>query len=157
MIIKRILVPLDFGETSTYVLDFARVLADASGASLHLLHVINGSLLSAAMLNAQREQACQHLQELATRLDHQTHPVTTSCEIGTPAEAIVRFADDHDVNVIVMGTHCHGPTFSMTVGSIAESVLGLARCAVVAVKRPECLGRRSASDPLVIATPFVAA
>jgi hypothetical protein len=42
--IKKILVPIDFSETSQRVLDLGRTLADVSGASLHLLHVIGNPL-----------------------------------------------------------------------------------------------------------------
>ena len=39
--ITRILVPTDFSETSDAALTYARQLADALGASLHLVHVFD--------------------------------------------------------------------------------------------------------------------
>ena len=137
MTIKTILVPLDFGEASASVVDFARLLANATSASLHLLHVINCALPSSRTVEEQRDDAQRRLDGVARALNDRRHPTTTSCEIGTPAEAIVRFAHDHQVDAIVMGTHCHGPTFRMATGSIADRVLGAARCTVVAVKCPE--------------------
>ena len=43
--VTKILVPVDFSETSKRALDFARMLADRYGASLQLLHVIGFRLL----------------------------------------------------------------------------------------------------------------
>lgn len=42
--VKKILVPVDFSDTSKPVLEFGRLLADACDASLHLLYVIGDPL-----------------------------------------------------------------------------------------------------------------
>jgi nucleotide-binding universal stress UspA family protein len=60
----------------------------------------------------------------------------------------VEYATQHGTDLIVMGTHWHGPTFRMTTGSIAESVLGLAPCAVLAVKSVAPPARELAVDPV---------
>jgi nucleotide-binding universal stress UspA family protein len=134
MTINKILVPIDFSETSARVLDFARTLADACGASMHVMHVIGYPLATTVTAEGERDDACQRLDALLNGDDRQKRGVTTSCEIGTPAHEIVRYAAEHPVDLIVMGTHWHGATFQMATGSIAESVLGLAPCAVLAVK-----------------------
>lgn len=134
MTVNTILVPIDFSETSARVLDFARTLADACGASMHLMHVIGYPLATTGTANDERRNACQHLDTLLNDVDREKRRATTSCEIGTPAHEIVKYATDHAIDLIVMGTHWHGPTFQMAAGSIAESVLGSAPCAVLAVK-----------------------
>jgi nucleotide-binding universal stress UspA family protein len=137
MTVKTILVPLDFSETSARVLDFARALADAWGASLHLMHVIGYPVATSRTAGDERRDACVRLEGLLTREDRETRRATTSCEIGTPVHEIVTYASEHPIDLIVMGTHWHGPTFQMAAGSIAESVLGLVPCAVLAVKGPD--------------------
>jgi nucleotide-binding universal stress UspA family protein len=134
MTVKTILVPIDFSETSERVLDFARALADAWGASMHLMHIIGYPLATAETAADERRDACLRLDEFLNSDDREKRRATTSCEIGTPSHEIVKYATDHAVDLIVMGTHWHGPTFQMVAGSIAESVLGLAPCAVLAVK-----------------------
>ena len=135
--VNTILVAIDFSETSTRALDFGRMLADACGASLHLVHVIGCPLVTPETLSEERQSACRRLDALLDRTDRERRHATTSCLVGTPACEIARYAADHAIDLIVMGTHSHGPTFQMATGSIAEGVIGLAPCAVLAVKSAE--------------------
>ena len=146
--IKRILVPIDFSHTSARVLEFGRTLADACGASLHLLHVIGYPLTNSRALDQERHQALGRLEALVDRADREARHATTSCEVGTPATAIVAYAREHAIDLIVMGTHWHGPTFQMATGSIAEAVLGLAPCAVLAVKGSQTHRQEPVFDPV---------
>ena len=134
MTVNTILVPIDFSETSARVLDFARTLADACGASMHLMHVIAYPLATTGTADDERRDARKRLDMVLNAVDREKRHATTSCEIGTPAHEIVKYATEHPIDLIVMGTHWHGPTFEMVAGSIAESVLGLVPCAVLAVK-----------------------
>ncbi|HLG57522.1 MAG TPA: universal stress protein [Vicinamibacterales bacterium] len=134
MTINTILVPIDFSEASARVLDLARTLADACGASLHIMHVIGYPLATTETTDSERRDACKRLDTLLNGDDREKRRATISCEIGTPAHEIVKYASKHAIDLIVMGTHWHGSTFHMVAGSIAESVLGLAPCAVLAVK-----------------------
>jgi universal stress protein A len=135
--VNKILVPLDFSATSTRVLEFARILADACGASLHLLHVIACPFATAQAARQEQREACERLEALLNRPDRVIRHATTSCELGTPASEIVRHAVDNGIDLIVMGTHRRGPSFRMATGSVAEAVIGLAPCPVVAVKDAE--------------------
>jgi len=132
--IRRILIPIDFSDISPRVLEFGRTLADGCNASLHLLHVIAHPLAGPEALDQKRHEARGRLDAMLDRADREVRHATTSCEVGTPAAAIVAYASDHAIDLIVMGTHWHGPTFHMATGSIAEAVLGMAPCAVLGVK-----------------------
>jgi universal stress protein A len=146
--IKKILVPIDFSEAAKGVLELGRTLADACGASLHLLHIIGDPLANAPTIDQERRDACGRLEALLDSTDRDKRHATTSCEVGTPSHEIVEYATQHGTDLIVMGTHWHGPTFRMTTGSIAESVLGLAPCAVLAVKSVAPPARELAVDPV---------
>jgi universal stress protein A len=151
IVVKNILVPIDFSDTSEQVLAFGRMLADACGASMHLLHVVSPVLSSPSSIDEERRHASRRLAALLDETDMSARRVTTFCEVGTPAHEIVRYAADHGVDLIVMGTHWHGPTFQMATGSIAEGVLGSAPCAVLAVKGTATAGRGQV-DPAAAAT-----
>jgi nucleotide-binding universal stress UspA family protein len=53
---------------------------------------------------------------------------------GGPADAIVRFARERHVDLIVMGTHGRAGLQRMLLGSVAERVLRLAPCPVMMVR-----------------------
>ena len=137
--VKQILVPIDFSDVSRAALESARTLADACGASLHLIHVLGDPLAPPDVLGREQQDACVRLAALLDERDRTTRGATASCVPGTPAAEIVRYAAEHTIDVIVMGTHAHGPSFRMAAGSIADAVLGLAPCAVLAVKAPHAV------------------
>jgi nucleotide-binding universal stress UspA family protein len=145
--IKRILVPIDFSDASPRVLQLGRQLADACGASLHLLHVVPYPLADPQGLGQERRDALRRLDSMLDRADREGRQATTCCEVGTPANAIVAYASHHAIDLIVMGTHWHGATVQMATGSIAEAVLGLAPCAVLAVKGAAVHGEAPVLDP----------
>ena len=146
--VKKILVPIDFSATSPRVLDFGRMLADACGASLHLLHVVGYPVAKPETEARVRHDACDRLEALLDGTDRDRRHATTSCQVGTPAREIVRYVADNAIDLIVMGTHSHGPTFQMATGSIAEMVIGMAPCAVLAVKEAAAVPFESTFDPV---------
>jgi universal stress protein A len=55
--------------------------------------------------------------------------------VGRPADAIVRFAQEHHVDLIVMATHGRTGLGHVLLGSVAEKVVRLAPCPVLTVRR----------------------
>jgi nucleotide-binding universal stress UspA family protein len=49
---------------------------------------------------------------------------------GSPAAEIVAWADAHEVDLIVMGTHGYGPAGQILIGSVAQKVVRHALCPV---------------------------
>jgi nucleotide-binding universal stress UspA family protein len=54
--------------------------------------------------------------------------------VGTPAEAIVQYAHQQNVDQIVMGRMGQGGLQSLLLGSVVNKVLHLASCPVLLVK-----------------------
>jgi nucleotide-binding universal stress UspA family protein len=50
---------------------------------------------------------------------------------GEPPKALLRFADDNDVDLIVMGTHGRTGLKRLFMGSVAETVVRRAHCPVL--------------------------
>ena len=75
----------------------------------------------------------QHLEPLAARV----RAAGLKCEIvvraGLPADQILAFSRERDVDRIVMGTHSPGPIGKLLVGSVAEAVLRTAKVPVFVV------------------------
>jgi nucleotide-binding universal stress UspA family protein/mono/diheme cytochrome c family protein len=142
---KRILVPLDFSASSARALDYAYALALKFDASLHLVHVCEVPSMLTASMDAyaiaytdwsQRlgEEAERELEKLRPRLAEVK--VSTEVLFGNPPRAIITAAGTNDADLIVMGTHGHGPVMHVVMGNVAERVVRTAECPVLTVREP---------------------
>lgn len=147
MEIRRILVPTDFSERAERALPHALWMAEEFGAELHLLHalVLHGDDPGRADefpdLQDAHEQlrrwAAGRMEESVAEVDTARVPVVEAQERGiAAAPTIVEYADDHDVDLVVMATHGRRGVRRMLLGSVAEEVLRTAGCPVLTV-RPE--------------------
>lgn len=68
-----------------------------------------------------------------------TVPVTTKVLEGLPQEVIVKDATNWGADLIVLGSHGHGPRRQGLLGSVASSVAAEAPCAVEIIR----VGRRA--------------
>ena len=143
--IKNILVPLDFSASSELALDYARAMAQRFGAALHLVHVCEVPSLIAAPADTYAMSYAEWSQELADEakrqlvyLQRRLPDVRTSTEVlfGNPARCIVTAANVERSDLIVMGTHGHGPIMHMLMGNVAERVVRAAPCPVLTVREP---------------------
>jgi nucleotide-binding universal stress UspA family protein len=143
--ISRILVPTDFSEPSDDALDYARSLARAFDARIDVLHVLEDlaahawttEVYVAALPGVHEEmerQARDRLDRLFSPEDRERFGVTVALRVGSPFVEVVRYARDHDIDLIVMGTHGRGAIAHMLLGSVAERVVRKAPCAVLTVR-----------------------
>jgi nucleotide-binding universal stress UspA family protein len=146
--LKQILVATDFGEASDAALTYGRALARSFGATLHVLHVaddlftrIAGEGYASVLPELQRdlEQAAKtRLDSLLIDNDPTPLPVTKAIVTSnTPAAAIVHYAADAHVDLIVVGTQGRGGLTHLLMGSVAEKVVRTAPCPVLTVRHPE--------------------
>jgi nucleotide-binding universal stress UspA family protein len=143
--ITRILVPTDFSPAADEALAYARTIADAFGASLHLLHVFEDpyttavyapevySVVPPGFREAALQDAERRLNE-RLRIDENARGATTDISIGPPAKEIVRCAEERNIDLIVMGTHGRSGLAHLLLGSVAERVVRTAPCAVLTVR-----------------------
>ena len=167
LVMKRIVVPLDFSANSTRALDYAYALAKKFDAALHLLHVcevpsmLTGSMDAYAIAYtdwSQRmgEEAERELDKLRARLTGVK--VSTEVLFGNPARAIVTAAHTNDADLIVMGTHGHSAVMHMVMGNVAERVVRTADCPVLTVRaaRAEWAAAKKTVERTVAATVLAA-
>lgn len=81
-----------------------------------------------------REQGMAALQSARAALDAAALPYQYHISIGTPAEAIVQYAQEQHVDQIVMGRQGQGGLQSLLLGSVVHKVLHLTDCPVLLVK-----------------------
>jgi nucleotide-binding universal stress UspA family protein len=147
ILLNSVLVATDFGETSRAALDYGRNLAKAFGGTLHLLSVVDTAVAvsaaefySASNLETELvEEAQRGLDALLTTDDRERlHAVPAAVRAsGSVAAAIVEYAKQTHVDVIVVGTHGRGPIAHFFMGSVAEHVVRHAPCPVLVVRPNE--------------------
>lgn len=131
MTLNRILLPTDFSETADYARHHAVELARRFQASLHLLHVV-GDPVSQDWAGGVEANAARRLGELSlSGIDSQR-----ATRAGHAFVEIVRYAADKKIDLIVMGTHGHGPVAHLLLGSVADKVVRKAPCPVLTVRQP---------------------
>jgi len=137
---KKIMLAVDLTEESNEVAERAMELVRIYNAELHIVHVIEPLSLAyggdvpmdlSSVQEQLQDQAKSHLREFGQRLgiaeDHQ-HLI-----FGRPESEIQRTADEHEADLIVVGSHGrHG--LALLLGSTANGVLHGAICDVLAVR-----------------------
>lgn len=138
-IITRILVPTDFSATSDGALEYARVLATRFGASLHLLHVLDDpfvadGLSAEAYITEAPSLKTAMLDDARARLRRRaTGCTTTEAIFGRAPATIVEYAQQVEIDLIVMGTRGRTGLAHLLLGSVAERVVRTAPCPVLTV------------------------
>jgi len=146
--IQNVLVATDFSEPSEAALNYGRELARSFHATLHVVHVTDsiyaqygGEAYSVALPELQSEiedSARKELESLLNdddRRDLRAKPVLITALAKAPA--IVDYARQNTIDLIVMGTHGRGAIGHMLMGSVAERVVRTAPCPVLTVHHPE--------------------
>lgn len=137
--IKRILAPVDFSETSDKSFDYALSLARAFEAEVIAMHVLQEPILyqphTAQEFRDEFEKSIQsHLDALLNRHTCEGVEISTAMKQGAPFLEIVQFAQASDCDLIVIGTHGHGPIQNMLLGSCVDKVVRKAHCPVLVVR-----------------------
>ena len=146
--IKTVLVPTDFSDASESALNYGKAMAEAFGASLHVLHVMEDLLAHAwaaevyvaSMPNLRDEIERESRQRLGTMLtpeDVTRLRAEIALVAGNPFIEIIRYAKANNIDLIVMGTHGRGPIAHMLLGSVAEKVVRKSPCPVLTVREAQ--------------------
>ncbi len=142
---RRILCPIDFSDYSQHAIDYAVTLArwyDARLVAVHSVPVIVPVVSPLGGYPMPIPAPDPDLQAVRAQLEgflepaRRLHvPYETVVETGEPVDTILRVADDHAVDLIVLGTHGRGGFERMILGSVTEKVLRKARCPVLTVPK----------------------
>jgi nucleotide-binding universal stress UspA family protein len=147
--VRRILVPLDFSESSEAVLEWAAHLAEEHGSRVLLLHAyhlpvefqqLEGAYLPDDFWATVKSESEQGLARYAERLRARGLEVETLAREGYPATAIEEEAERQGADLIVIGTRGLSGLRHLLLGSIAERVVQRAPCPVLTVKAPKKAG-----------------
>ena len=138
---SEILVPTDGSPASDAAIEHAVDLAEKYGARLHALYVVDGAAYSSLeagaevvveALESEGKEATQRVVEAAADdgVDCVAHVAS-----GTAYQSIHDYVDEHDVDVVVMGTHGRQGLDRYLLGSVTERVVRTSDVPVLTVRR----------------------
>lgn len=141
----HVLVPLDDSPLSEQALEYA--LENHSDEAITVLHVLDfveagyGASMETALpgyweewYESAREESEELFSDAQATADEYGVELRTEALVGQPARTIVEFADDEDVDHVVMGSHGRTGLSRILVGSVAETVMRRAPCPVTVVR-----------------------
>lgn len=142
--IKKILIPLDFSETSLLAFEHGTYLASLFKADITLLHVIKPNLamysmetmqMPIDMIKYEEDNTTKQLKKLAEKIRRE-YPVKvdTMHKVGFVCSTIVSVADQSNADLIIMGTHGVSGFTERFIGSNAYKVVNESNCPVLTVQ-----------------------
>lgn len=137
---SQILVPTDGSPASDAAIEHAIDLAQRYDATLHALYVVDGAAYST--LEAGADVVIDALEtegDAATRrVADAAEEAGIDCEMtvssGTAYRSIREYVDDHDIDMIVMGTHGRKGLDRYLLGSVTERVVRTSDVPVLTVR-----------------------
>jgi nucleotide-binding universal stress UspA family protein len=135
-----ILLPTDGSAGMDRVVEHAGELAEAHGATVHALYVVDTASLTDLPMEASLDGVSKRLRNegeaavgtVEEELGDQR--VETVFREGSPAREIVSYAGENDVDVVVMGTHGRTGVDRLILGSVAERVVRSSPVPVLTVR-----------------------
>jgi nucleotide-binding universal stress UspA family protein len=142
-IIRNILVSTDFSDFSGAAIDYAASFALLYGAKIHLVHVIesnsvvgvpNVELNTTALTNELEATAEEEMRKFVYwKLKNNTNLEQVILH-GEPHREIVKYAQENEIDLIVIATHGRTGLAHILMGSVAERIVRLSPIPVLAVK-----------------------
>lgn len=129
---EHVLVPLDGSPLATRALEHALATYDCEVTVLNVVTPVDAGMSESGVLEvdedrqeAAMERAERITEEARDRAADIGREVHTAVETGDPAETILAYGEEHDIDQIVMGGHAREET------GLAERILGTVATTVV--------------------------
>ena len=135
-IIRKILVAVDGSVTSSSAAENAIDLAEKFGADLTALYIVPPNIKISEIFDLAKQNGQKIVDEVknaesAKKLNVQTEVLW---DVGSVTKAIVEYAEENNVNLIVLGTRGISGIKQMLLGSTASGVVTYSHCPVIVVK-----------------------
>lgn len=147
MEIKRILFSTDFSEGSAHAIPYVADLTRHYKAKLIIIHVIYDIARATGwyvphmnmdeLYKEMERDAMKELERCCVEELRGYKDIEYKLLKGIPHEEILRFADENNIGLIIMGTHSRKGIDRVIFGSTAERVVRNSRCPVLTVGLPK--------------------
>jgi len=144
--VSSILYPTDFSVTAKQALNHALFLAEQFEAELHMLHAVILHESDPRAPERRFPEPSDILQNLFEIADSEMAQIIEANQAKTftlkeakvkgfsAGQVILDYAQEHDIDLIVMGTHGRRGPARMFLGSVAEEVIRHANCPVLTLR-----------------------
>lgn len=135
----KVLIPIDGSECGRSTLEWATGFLDKTSAQIYLLHVIAIPQTSyitpeIPMTEYDVKDAIALLDEVRILLENKGFVVEEAQYIlGDPARAICQYADDKEIEQIIIGSHGHQGLAEFLMGSVSKDVFKRAKQPVLLI------------------------
>lgn len=138
---ERILIPTDGSRGAKRGAKHALDIAKRYGATVHVLFVVDERVVGATPALSSNEffiEQCeeagnQALKEIAAEAEAMGLETVEKCVRNRPSDAILEYAEDEDIDLIVMGIHGTSERRRPHIGSVTDSVVRTAPVPVLPV------------------------
>ena len=135
-VMSKILVAVDGSVTSSSAAENAIDLAEKFGADLIALYIVPPNIKIREIFDLAKENGQRIVDEVkyaesAKKLNVQTEVLW---DVSSITKAIVEYAEENNVNLIVLGTRGISGIKQMLLGSTASGVVTYSHCPVIVVK-----------------------
>ncbi len=140
---KSMIVPVDFSESTEYILEEAVYYAKVTQSRVYLLHVASldlgfvigdvGFQYLPELEEAGMKEETNELTKYKERLEKEGVDVEIIIKQGTPAEVVLKEAKEKNADLIVMGSHGRGVVMEAILGSVSKDIIKRAKVPVLIV------------------------
>lgn len=150
MVIKNILVPVDFSKFSNTMLATAIKIAESYKAKVHLLHIEEDlyriqqghelSVMDKASIPIIEGFHQTLLRECGKKLNEYLHRIpqavrgSADMREGHPTEMILNYINENSIDLVVLGSHGESDLAAVLLGSTTDKLARKAPCSVFIVK-----------------------
>ncbi|SIR87399.1 universal stress protein [Natronorubrum thiooxidans] len=131
---QDVLIPTDGSDGTRQSIMHGLTIANRFEATIHALSIVPEGPLGTLQNEAATPAAHRAVERVAAEAARDGIEATTGVEQGVPHEAILEYAADHDIDLIVMGTQGRTGLDRVLVGSVTERVVRMADVPVVTVR-----------------------
>ena len=145
-VLRKILIATDGSKAAEKAVDFGVQIAGLSGAKVYAVYVIDTTpYYSIPLDEVWSKEVYEQLETMGYEITSDVEKAAKAAGLeaestvlkGDPAERIIKFAEEQNVDMIVVGSHGIGGFERLVIGSVSEKVVRHAKVPVLVVREPK--------------------
>lgn len=148
---QDVLIPTDGSDGTRRSISHGLTIAGRFDATIHALSVVPEGPLGTLQTDEAIPAAERAVERVETEATREGVDVVTAVEQGVPHEEILAYADEHGMDMIVMGTQGRTGLDRVLVGSVTERIVRMADVPVVTVRLTDDIRIEDADEAAQIA------